>query len=214
MVILGLFGLVAVLAWIDYKKSVSKPKHKPDYVTRSILLSAFIIAVLLLCEGLGIINPGWSREHWWVYAGIVISIFLLNFWSMIKKSPIKFERLKMIALDHIKEQFNAEPYKGEAELPCLDWYKITENRRGLGGVDSGLLDAVGNFLLTVKGAVVFPVLISLNIYTGVVLYIQHHPPQPLVNNLLGSEVGRSYDAWLVEAQEQKGEVVSGENAPD
>ena len=64
------------IIYIEYKKaSTVKSKPLADPLTRTIVMSAIIVFIILVMDTVEILEGNWSQEHWWVFPLIIIVIF-------------------------------------------------------------------------------------------------------------------------------------------
>ena len=187
-VFLGLMGFgfmifIAVIYWIEYKKSQHGQK-KMDPVSKGLILSGLLIMVFFVAESVGYLEKGFNQQYFWVHiliAIIIVSIFLFVAYS---KRPLPYKKQKQIVKDLIDQEYQAESYIGGAFAPWLVVYKMTVKR----GSESNQAGEVGNFLALAQLKKLMYIWVQINIYTGHVTHLQIDPPQELLTRLMGEDI--------------------------
>lgn len=182
LVAFGFFTFIAVLSWIDYKKSQTSKDKKVDPIQKGVILSFLLIGVLFLAEAVGFFEKGWMQKHWWLMILIVITIISVYMFVAVKKQPMSYEKQKEIVRKIIASEYEADSYIGDANVHFLKVYKLTVE-----GESDETRGEVGNFLVEVKAEDLIKIWIQINVYTGQLLHIQISPPVLLENRLLGAE---------------------------
>lgn len=184
-VILG-FGLVALaialvgIYYVQYLMTRNKPDKKADPITKSILITAFLLFLVYLAELSGVFDSGFTKRWLWVFFVIFLSLIVIYSWVAFKKNPIKPEKLFKIAMGKAEWFVQSRPYLGDASIRPLRVLKVTPGY--------GRRSDVMNFLFELQNADLTEKLwIQLDIYDAYVMHLQPRPPLYLVDNLLGRE---------------------------
>ena len=94
-------AIIITLIITEHKKNINKPDRKPSIITRTILLSMFIIFVIVIIK----IMTGNTLGKWdlLLFLGIIVLVMLMNFYEPRRLKPLDENKLIEKALKCIYE---------------------------------------------------------------------------------------------------------------
>lgn len=198
---LGFFLLIGFIYWIDSKK----PSKKRDPITKAIILSGFLMAVMFTAEAVGYLEKGWNSENFWVHILLVMSMISMFLFIANRKKPLSYEKQKRIAKTYIAQEYYGKDYVGTADVPWLLVYKLTVD-----GQQEDTRGEIGNFLVEIKAASLFKIWVQINVYTGQLLHLQSNPPSRLSHELLDKDSPKKDQFGKeFEGEEEKPDAAAG-----
>ena len=106
-------AIVIFMSWIDYKKNKDKKESRPDPIFKGVLWGLGIWAVMFILELVGIFEPGWNQEHFWVHIPIMVVLVSVCIWAVKRNEPMPERKLYAICLRKLEERFQAKIYIGK-----------------------------------------------------------------------------------------------------
>lgn len=196
---LGMFSLIALIYWIEWKKS-QNGQNKRDPMTKGIIWSLVPLGIMFIAEAVGYFEKGWVQKNFWIPLLIAFCIVGVYMYVASRKKAYPYPKQKERAHNHIFEEFRASNYSGEAFIPWLVAYKLTiEDQKN----SESTRGEVGNFLVLAQVATktIF-VFVQLNIYTLQLLHLQIDPPAEHMIEVYGKNVPTK-DSFLEEFEGKK-----------
>lgn len=186
LLILGIMATVVAIYYINYLERKQKPDAKPSMVTRSIIISLVIIAVILTI----IYVSGREPKKWQYIAmvGITVIVFASQYYETERTKIKKPKQIFDEQWDHLSEGFHA---KKDFTRFGHTWpkYKVTEIPGGK------IFDLVANSL--VKTDIGF-FLVQSNPYDGSITSHDFDPDPQDVKEIFGENIARKYDEERLE----------------
>ena len=168
--------------WIDYKREKDLKKNKASIIFQALLAWGIIIGIVITAEFFGVFSDGWNERNKWIWPVSGALVFLI-FYRIYKSGlPKEVEEIyQKYALTKIKQIYNASPYIGEADMDPLIWLqRVTQLNQE--GIPTGQIH--DHFLVQVQSRIIFKILITLDAFTGRLIFLLKNPSEPLINRLL------------------------------
>lgn len=184
LISVSIIALLGLIYWVDSKK---KTKEKNDPIWKGIVYTLLIWASLFLAESFGFFEKGWNQEHFYIH--IIVAFCLVGIFMFVanRRKPLSYEKQKAIVLSLLDSEYNAETYKGGANISLTDTYRVT-----IEGDSTSTRGEVGNFWVeAIMAHKVMTFFYQLNIYTGVLLHMQKEPPSEIKWKLIDKKVSVS-----------------------
>lgn len=194
LIILGLLAFLFGIFYLEYRKSVEKPKEKRNIILIVLICCITTIAILLLAEFIGILPRGWNMDNGrWLYPIIIISmmgigLIVLNR-GKTKKMEDAYQRVLLIAEDF---------YDARALYDVSQGHTIKCFKKGFEMDDKGNKSPVGNFFLIVKGYEKFMLIVQISLTDLSINYIHEDPDIEFVRKELKKTIGSVADAYIEE----------------
>jgi len=192
LLVLGILAFLYLIIRLEYHRTEtqeSKRFRSPLFVT--LVLSFVMIAIVLVMEGLGVLDEGWAKEHWWVFILFMVGIFWYNQRQLVKLKPMKMDKLEASMWELVYRRCKARPHRGISFGTPLPYHNVTEIKSQQSGQST--YNKVVNFLArtTLFGGTY--ILVGLDIGNAYPLRYVENPDTQYVQKLFGREVAQQYD---------------------
>jgi len=195
IVIVAVIGFISLLFYIESRRKIDSKEDKRfmNPLFKTIIITLILAVILLILEAFNVIQEGWVREHWWVFALFMMGVWYYFNKDMAKLRPMKMEKLEFKAWELIYRRAKARPHRGVGFGSPMPYHNVIKLSNKDKDGDKNPYNKVVNFLARTNhfgGMFIFVTLDIGNAYE--VAYIEN-PDSEYVRSRFGKEVAQQYD---------------------
>lgn len=200
LVLIIVIGLV-MMFWIS-RKYPSKHKATLDPIFKAILIIVIMFLMHLTAVVFGVLERETLRKSvkWYIVAGIFLIIWYVFIVPYFLNRPIPTWKLyQRYVLPDIRRLYEAEPYIGDAYHSAFQLSRVIPSAYLKEYQERGVNSLLEVFLVGVKHANAFFVLMVRDKFTGESMENIKNPQLSKVNEYMGREVMSAYKEQLKES---------------